>query len=238
MKRQGLHSLLKLRRCTPKELAYLYTTANIAYDTRVHLSINQTPFSLVLSQQLLNTTLLYAGNVVSTDACDEASLQLLCLTIKASMCTLRAKVDAHSMKWQHRFKQDYDCRLLEASPLKLHGLILVATPSLTATKGNDASSLEIGAHNKLIGRMVRPFRVVREQLHIVNTKKMVYPLQIPSIVCCTPQLWQHLPLSRSRVRRAREHKRYLQWMYRRLCLVEDISQIPHPQMSTSILSTA
>lgn len=64
--------------------------------TKVYFSINQTPFSLVLSRRQPRLTLLQTSDAVATDAHAESSPQVLPAQLETCIGKLREKVDSRA----------------------------------------------------------------------------------------------------------------------------------------------
>lgn len=86
-----------------------------AYSTQVLRSMNRTPFGLALRGHPPGPTMLKAGRALSTNGYDETAPQVLRLSLKARICTLRAKANASMTIAPQRYKREYNRRMRMAT---------------------------------------------------------------------------------------------------------------------------
>lgn len=103
--------LLHLRHYVPKHQkdldAFVQLFVN-TYNTQIHPSTNQTPYSLVLRRHPPGLILHQVNNKIPSDNHDKTWQQALRSRLKPRKPTLRSKGHAHKRKSQHCYKQDYD----------------------------------------------------------------------------------------------------------------------------------
>lgn len=151
-----------------------------AYNTQVYISVNATPFSLVLSRNALETPSLDDISAFSSDLCYSTEPQALRTQLATRVSILRTQLNTRLTLNQTRYKRDHDKNVKRTTVFAPGQMVYIDQLQLEASPGKDADKVPNTKYIRLIPKKMRPFPIIKVTDHvlIINENGMHHAISI------------------------------------------------------------
>lgn len=144
------------------------------YNSRIHCSASQTPFSFALSRPPPGVTLLETCSAFSIGVYAKTFMHVLRSRLEERVRTLRAKADANMASAQQRSKRNYSRQARVTTTFQFGNRVFIDVTPLATELNTDATRTALSTYDEIIPHSLRPFLVIVGRPHslVIDNRKI------------------------------------------------------------------